>query len=410
MAGVDSETLISALDEAERVRLLKGPSGRQDVTWRFAHQLICQTLTRTLSTLRRQRLHLQVAEAMERLDSSSRAYTSGIAHHLYSAGRLVKAARTGGALTMAGDAAHAVYATEEAVQHYHRALEVFQDAGDNEAARRAVQEVLADLLGLLGDRQPQWSTTGPERGPRRGRESIERARVSRKMGALHWQAGDRGQAMTCYRWALQTCEGSAAHLETAQLYQELGWAAFRSGDNHHAVEWAERALESARLALAEDSAVNLRRTEGRDGGDRACDQHHRRGARAVGRPGRGSRADRGERRQRANWTTRRRLPRLCQSGRALQHGEPKRAIDVSLTGLELASKIGAVSLQSYIYAKLAAAYCALTDRCETEGLQAAQAAVTPTTNWASSTISRSLIVIAQIDQCRGELQKRSRTT
>ena len=55
-------------------------------------------------------------------------------------------------MTTAGDAAHAVYATEEAVQHYHRALEVLQDAGDNEAARRAVQEVLADLLGLLGDR------------------------------------------------------------------------------------------------------------------------------------------------------------------------------------------------------------------------------------------------------------------
>ena len=47
--------------------------------------------------------------------------------------------------------------------------------------------------------------------------------------------------------------------------------------------------------------------------------------------------------------------------------EPKRAIDVSLTGLELASKIGAASLQSYIYANLAAAYCALTDRLRNRG-------------------------------------------
>ena len=54
--------------------------------------------------------------------------------------------------------------------------------------------------------------------------------------------------------------------------------------------------------------------------------------------------------------------------------EPKRAIEVSLTGLEIASKIGAASLQSYIYANLAAAYCALTDRCDTEGLEAAKAA------------------------------------
>ena len=54
--------------------------------------------------------------------------------------------------------------------------------------------------------------------------------------------------------------------------------------------------------------------------------------------------------------------------------EPKRAIDVSLTGLEIASRIGAASLQSYIYANLAAAYCALTERCDTEGLEAANAA------------------------------------
>ena len=54
--------------------------------------------------------------------------------------------------------------------------------------------------------------------------------------------------------------------------------------------------------------------------------------------------------------------------------EPKRAIEVSQTGLELATKIGAASLQPYLYANLAAAYCALTDDCETEGLLAAQTA------------------------------------
>ena len=109
VAEVDNETLISALDEAEHARLLKGPSGRQEVTWRFAHQLICQTLTDTMPTLRRQRLHLRVADAMERLDASSRVYTSEIAHHLYSAGRLADATRTARALMTAGDAAHAMY-------------------------------------------------------------------------------------------------------------------------------------------------------------------------------------------------------------------------------------------------------------------------------------------------------------
>ena len=88
--------------------------------------------------------------------------------------------------------------------------------------------------------------------------------------------------------------------------------------------------------------------------------------------------------------------------------EPKRAIDVSLTGLEIASKIGAASLQSYIYANLAAAYCALTDRCETEGLQAAMAAVALDRDLGQlDHLAVPLVVMAQIHQCRGELQKAS---
>ena len=132
VAEIDSDMLITALDEAEQARILKGPSGRRDITWRFAHQLTCQALTGAIPQLRRQRLHLRVADAMARLDRESRVYTSGIAHHLYCAGRLADPARTARALITAGDAAHVVYATEEAVQHYRRALEVLQDASGHE--------------------------------------------------------------------------------------------------------------------------------------------------------------------------------------------------------------------------------------------------------------------------------------
>jgi len=86
--------------------------------------------------------------------------------------------------------------------------------------------------------------------------------------------------------------------------------------------------------------------------------------------------------------------------------EPKRAIDVSLAGLEIASRIGAASLQSYIYANLAAAYCALTDQCETEGLEAAQAAAAIDRELGQlDHLAVPLVVMAQIHQCHGELQK-----
>ena len=67
--------------------------------------------------------------------------------------------------------------------------------------------------------------------------------------------------------------------------------------------------------------------------------------------------------------------------------------------------MGAAPLQSYIYANLAAAYCALTDRCETEGLQAAQEAAHLDRELGQlDHLAVPLIVMAQIHQCRGELR------
>src|SRR6188768_1598552 len=132
VADVKSETLTAALNEAERARIVTGPSGRRDVTWRFAHQLTCQMLTAAIPQPQRQRLHLRVADAMTRPGHESRMHVSRTAHHLYWAGRLADPARTARALIAAGDAAHSIYASEDAVQHYRRALEVLQETnGDS---------------------------------------------------------------------------------------------------------------------------------------------------------------------------------------------------------------------------------------------------------------------------------------
>lgn len=200
VAEVEGDALISALDEAEQARLLKGPSGRQEMTWRFPHQLICQALEAGIPQLRRQRLHLRIAEAMERLDSVSHPYSSDVAHHLYSAGQLADPARTARALTTAGDAAHAMYATEEAVQHYRRALDVLPPAGENEATRLHIEERLADLLALLGDRAAAMGHYQRLVGVHEAAGArADEARLARKIGTLHWHGGDRDRALACYR-------------------------------------------------------------------------------------------------------------------------------------------------------------------------------------------------------------------
>jgi adenylate cyclase len=407
VADIDGEALISALDEAEAARILKGPSGRRDITWRFAHPLTCPTLTAAIPPLRRQRLHLRAANAMTRLDQKSRVYTSGIAHHLYCAGRLADPVITAGALMNAGESARAVYATEEALQHYRRALDVLQDTNADKGVVLSVRETLADLLGLVGDRAEAlalYDTVASAYGP--AHATVDRARIARKAGTLHWQAGDRGEAMAAYRRALDELSGSAAHIEAAHLYQELGLAAFRSGDNDKAVEWAERALLAAEKALAEPAsdAPHVRKAA-----TTAIAQATNTIGVALARSGQLDAARERIERSLAAAQDLGLLEVVCRAyanlGVLYSSVEPKRAIDVSLTGLEIASRIGAVSLQSYIYANLAAAYCALTDGCETDGLQAAEASAARDRELGQlDHLAVPLVVMAQIHQCRGELQ------
>jgi adenylate cyclase len=364
-------------------------------------------LTAAIPQLRRQRLHLRVADAMARLDRDSRVYTSGIAHHLYAAGRLADPTRTARALIAAGDAAHAAYTTVEGVQHYRRALEVLEDTSGQDGTRLAVQETLADLLALLGDRaaaMDHYERVGA--AYRAAHSGVDQARIARKTGTLHWQAGNRTEAMAAYRRALDELSGSAAHIEAAHLYHELGLAAFRSGDNHKAVEWAERAVQSAEQALAAPAsdAAQIRKSA-----TAAIAQATNTIGVALARSGQLEAARERIERSLAAANDLGLLDVACRAyanlGVLYSSVEPKRAIDVSLTGLEIASRIGAASLQSYIYANLAAAYCALTDRCETEGLQAAEAAATLDRELGQlDHLAVPLVVMAQIHQCRGELQ------
>jgi tetratricopeptide (TPR) repeat protein len=82
--------------------------------------------------------------------------------------------------------------------------------------------------------------------------------------------------------------------------------------------------------------------------------------------------------------------------------DPGRAIETCLTGLATAQKIGDPGFQSRLYANLALAYCALTDRCDLDGLRAAEAAIALDRRLGQlDHLAVSLIVLGQIHQCHG---------
>lgn len=124
LAGEDEETLLAAMDEAEASLLISPESTGPSSQLRFAHEVIRQTLLGDLSQPRRQRLHLRVAEALERTHGTDAdRHASEIAIHLQLAGPVADDVRSVRYLTVAAQQALEIAAFEDAMRLAESALQ-----------------------------------------------------------------------------------------------------------------------------------------------------------------------------------------------------------------------------------------------------------------------------------------------
>ena len=124
VGDVTGDVLLTALEEAEASYLIMPMAGRAP-RWEFSHALIRQTLAAGLSLPRRQRLHLKVAEAIERAAGSKvDRHAADLAHHLYQAGTAADPVKTVRFLTLAGDQALEAGALDEALRQFDHALSI----------------------------------------------------------------------------------------------------------------------------------------------------------------------------------------------------------------------------------------------------------------------------------------------
>ena len=75
-ADTDAERLLDIVEEAEAAKVIVPEQRDGEVHYSFAHELIRQTLLSGLSLLRRQRLHLAIADAIERTDPTAADHAS----------------------------------------------------------------------------------------------------------------------------------------------------------------------------------------------------------------------------------------------------------------------------------------------------------------------------------------------
>ena len=394
------------LESLEKAELIEAVAPRSNASgppvrrYRFTQALVQEAVYQNLLVTRRAEAHdraARVIEAAAEARSRSVADIEALGHHLcLGTDRL----RGVDFVVAAGDRARAVYANDDAIRHYERAVRTLREAGASDRDW-PVRERLGDLFAITGRRV---EAAEHYEATRRAQEQDARAqaRLLRKLGGLDWDAGDRPRALERFRAGLDALAASGDGVESAHLYQEMGRMAFRSGDNGQAQDWSRRALDLAERLLDEGAEPETRR-EAALVVSHACNTL-------------GVSLARLDRRQEAVAHIERSIQvaldqdlmsAACRGytnlGILYSMLDPSRGVATCLEGLEAAKRIGDLAVQSCLYANLAVAYCALTDRCEEEGIEAAQASIDLDRQLGQlDHLAVPLIVLGQIYQCHGE--------
>jgi adenylate cyclase len=369
---------------------------------RFEHALVQEVLYQNLLVSRRVELHGRAGTGLERACGGAPERLEdleALGHHFSLSADRARGARY---LAAAGDWARAIYANDDAVRYYQRALTTLAECRECERDILVVREHLGDLLGPMGRRADALAHyEGARAGWATAADHAAQARLLRKIAALRWDAGEREAAQACLGAALELLD-DPEHIERAHVCQEIGRLAFRSGDNERAIEWAQRALAQAERVTAAAGADAEEAREGAAAIAQACTTL----GVALARTGHLEEAVRHTERSVEVAERHGLLRAACRGytnlGVLYSTLDPGRGIETCQRGLETAMKIGDLGFQSRLYANLAVAFCALTNRCESEGVVAAQAAIDLDRRLGQvDHLAIPLIVLGQIYQCHG---------
>ncbi|GIF23569.1 DNA-binding SARP family transcriptional activator/tetratricopeptide (TPR) repeat protein [Actinoplanes tereljensis] len=262
VAEVDVPACLHRLEPAEALGLL-GPAPGNPFSLRFAHDLIRESIARSTPPGWAPRMHLRVADALERTDLEGESVAERLAHHLWAAGPLADPARTAAALLRAGRRAAVKAAFDVAERHLRSAVQVARTAGLAEPELAALSQltmVLGMQAGYVGappdilERSEELARglgreleatsflftrwTGYSQGLRielsgrlagrlrqQGEQSADpvvRAYGWLAWGIHQWEIGDIGEALRYLTRSVRTTPAGSARRTDAPLLRDLG--------------------------------------------------------------------------------------------------------------------------------------------------------------------------------------------
>ena len=144
----EPDSLLDRVEEAEMAGLISSTVQHPDTRFAFSHELIRQTVVSGLSPARRQRLHLDVADAIERVYATElEDHAEDLCHHLWQAGNRADPFKTVRFLSIAATQAIARSAHAEAIAHLKKGLDLL--ASHPPSPERYQQELALQLnLGM----------------------------------------------------------------------------------------------------------------------------------------------------------------------------------------------------------------------------------------------------------------------
>jgi tetratricopeptide (TPR) repeat protein len=244
-SGLDEDTMIDALEHAEKAQIIVevpqrqrgSPSFSFSFSFAFAHALIPSTLREGMGTLRRHRLHRRAAEAIAAVHPDD---LEALAFQYEQAG---DADRAQVYYTRAGNRALSVYANREAEQHYQSALELVEEKAER-----------ASLLSALGEslfRQNRyqeaiaaWRQAIELCGDRGDCDNV--AWLYARAARAAWHDGDTPGGLDLCREGMAAVPDEPDSPGLAALLHETGRAYFFNHMPEEAQPLCQQALEMAR--------------------------------------------------------------------------------------------------------------------------------------------------------------------
>jgi DNA-binding CsgD family transcriptional regulator len=240
-----------------------------DEAYAFRHALLYETLAADLHPGERTRLHLVLAEALERdpgLSSRDARVAAELYTHWLGAGRLPEALS---AAVRAGAEAHEVYAFSEASHHLERALELWEQVADAEERagtdraelyRRAAEDahLSGEAARAVGLARKAIALVDPAADP------VRAALQHVRLGSYLWVNGDVDEALGSYLRAVELMPTDPPTRELARTLGAHGQILMLRGRVPESRTRCEQAIEVARSIGARVEEAHALNTLGVD--------------------------------------------------------------------------------------------------------------------------------------------------